>query len=115
MHSRSSAPNFIAAVTKLALLTMLSWVSVAPFGAPVVPEVNWMLTASPGFSDSEIRSRRSCSSRPPRAITSAKLNMPGEVSSPMRMTNFRCGSLAAFSLPGSALASSGASVSIMPR
>src|SRR4051794_20253496 len=73
------------------------------------------VTASPGFSESEIRSRRSCSSRPPRAMTSPKLNMPGELSSPMRMTISSLRSRAALSWPGSALASSGASVSIMPR
>jgi hypothetical protein len=28
---------------------MLKWLSVAPFGRPVVPLVNWMLIASSGW------------------------------------------------------------------
>ena len=115
MQSRSSTVSRIAEVTKLPLLTMLWWVSVAPLGAPVVPDVNWMLMASPGFSPSEMRSRLSCSSRPAMASTSAKLNMPGELSSPMRMTILSAGNFVALSLPGVAVAISGASVSIMPR
>ncbi len=115
MHNRSSTVSLIAEVTKLPLLTMLLWVSVAPLGAPVVPEVNWMLMASPGFSPSEIRSRLSCSSRPAIASTSVKLSMPGECSSPMRMTIFSAGNFFASSSPGVAVAISGASVSIMPR
>jgi hypothetical protein len=38
----------MARAVEMALLTMLRWLSVAPLGAPVVPEVNWMLIASSG-------------------------------------------------------------------
>src|SRR3954471_22109472 len=34
---------------------MLRWVSVAPFGLPVVPDVNWMLIGSSGCSDASRR------------------------------------------------------------
>ncbi len=40
MHRRSVPCRFIAMATKRALLTTLTWVSVAPLGAPVVPLVN---------------------------------------------------------------------------
>ena len=46
MHSESASLKFIAWAMKCALLTMLWCVSVAPFGLPVVPLVNWMLIAS---------------------------------------------------------------------
>ena len=49
---QSASPGFsrIARAQATALLTMLRWVRVAPFGAPVVPEVNWMLIGSRGLS-----------------------------------------------------------------
>src|SRR5262245_59558787 len=37
---------------------MLKWVSVAPFGEPVVPLVNWILIASSGSSAAESPSSR---------------------------------------------------------
>ena len=40
---RSRSVNRIASAMKKPLLRMLWWVSVAPFGKPVVPLVNWML------------------------------------------------------------------------
>ena len=44
--SRSSTPKFIISATKKPLLRILWCVSVAPFGSPVVPLVNWMLIGS---------------------------------------------------------------------
>ena len=46
MHSESASLKFIARAMKCALLSTLWCVSVAPFGLPVVPLVNWMLIAS---------------------------------------------------------------------
>ena len=43
----------IASPMKKPLLRILWWVSVAPFGAPVVPEVNWMLIGSSNCSSGE--------------------------------------------------------------
>ena len=115
MQSRSSAVNCIAAVTKLALLTMLSWVSVAPFGAPVVPEVNWMLTASPGFSVAEIASRRLVLVAAAHRRHVAEVEHAGRCVLAHADDDFELGSLAAASPPGSAEAISGASVAIIPR
>ena len=39
MHSRSCSPSRIATAIARALFTTLVWVSVAPFGRPVVPLV----------------------------------------------------------------------------
>ena len=50
MHSLSCSVSFIASPMKKPLFRMLWWVSVAPFGAPVVPEVNWMLIGSSNCS-----------------------------------------------------------------
>jgi hypothetical protein len=50
MHSLSPAFSRIASATKKPLLRMLWWLSVAPFGKPVVPLVNWMLIASSNCS-----------------------------------------------------------------
>ena len=48
MQSRSSSVKPISSVTKKPLLRMLRWLSVAPLGQPVVPEVYWMLIGSCG-------------------------------------------------------------------
>ena len=48
MQSRSSAVKLISSVVKKPLLRMLRWLSVAPLGRPVVPEVYWMLIGSWG-------------------------------------------------------------------
>jgi hypothetical protein len=53
---------------KRALLTMLWWDSVAPFGEPVVPDVNWMLIGSSNWSDAS----RSASSASPTRAASAR-------------------------------------------
>ena len=50
MHSRSSSVKLISSVVKKPLLRMLRWLSVAPLGKPVVPEVYWMLIGSSGSS-----------------------------------------------------------------
>ena len=72
MHNRSSGPKAIAWATKRALLTMLWWVRVAPFGDPVVPEVNWMLIASCGDRASLMASRLTRLAPRPRSITWSK-------------------------------------------
>ncbi len=46
MQTRSFGVSCSASPTKNALFRMLWCVSVAPLGAPVVPEVNWMLIGS---------------------------------------------------------------------
>ena len=115
MHSRSAAVKRIASVVKRALLTMLRWVSVAPLGAPVVPLVNWMLIGSPGSSVAPISSTIFRAAGPAMPATSPKLTMPGDVASPIRITVRRWGSFSDRSLPGSASASSGASVCNISR
>ena len=88
---------------------MLWWLSVAPLGKPVVPLVNWMLMGSSNCSVSASERSRSRSVAPASAGTSAKLYMPAVVSVPRRTTVSRCGSFSAFSAPGRAPSSSGAS------
>jgi len=43
--------KLIVSVTKKPLLMMLRWLSVAPLGKPVVPDVYWMLIGSSGWSE----------------------------------------------------------------
>lgn len=114
-HRRSVPCRFIAMATKRALLTMLTWVSVAPLGAPVVPLVNWMLIASSGDSAAVMASSVPAGTPCPRAITSSKRIMPGVAPSPIRMTQRSAGSFAARRAPGCAVASSGASVCSISR
>ena len=57
MHSRSPGWKPWPRPTKNPLLRMLRWLSVAPFGNPVVPDVYWMLMASPGASPARRASR----------------------------------------------------------
>jgi len=52
------------------LLTTLRWVKVAPFGAPVVPEVNWMLMASSGSRSGVILASRARWAGPASLVTS---------------------------------------------
>ena len=68
--------KLIVSVTKNPLLRMLRWLSVAPLGKPVVPDVYWMLIGSPG-SSTLIRSRSACSvtSAPP-ATSSSQSGVP---------------------------------------
>ena len=72
MQSASPARSRIARAQLTALLTTLRCVSVAPFGAPVVPEVNWTLIASFGRSPAVTASRRQRWPPPPRPMTSRK-------------------------------------------
>jgi hypothetical protein len=83
-------------------------VRVAPFGAPVVPEVNWMLIGSSNCSFSPEAASALRSSSVAGFATSSKLSMPGVVSAPSRMTISSSGSPLEASLPGSAASISGA-------
>ncbi|MDR8832122.1 hypothetical protein FEQ02_03182 [Burkholderia pseudomultivorans] len=111
MHSASCSLKRIAIAIERALLTTLRCVSVAPFGLPVVPLVNWMLIGSVDASVAPSASSAvaSTASRP-RAITSAKRNMPAGATSPIDTTMRRLGTRAACRSPGVAVASSGARV-----
>ena len=71
MHSRSASLKRIAAATAIALLTMLWCVSVAPFGWPVVPLVNWMLIGSWQPRPAEIASSATRSTSSAGTSTSA--------------------------------------------
>ncbi|MDR8850746.1 hypothetical protein FEP99_03771 [Burkholderia pseudomultivorans] len=62
MHSASCSLKRIAIAMKRALLTTLRCVSVAPFGLPVVPLVNWMLIGSVAASVAPSASSRATSS-----------------------------------------------------
>ena len=66
MHSESSSEKSIAIAMKRPLLTTLWCVSVAPFGLPVVPLVNWMLIGSWAK-----QSANAAGSTRPRSSTSA--------------------------------------------
>ena len=77
MHSRSLAPSAIALAQERALLTILKWVSVAPFGEPVVPEVNWILMASSGSSAADSASSRARCAGPATARNAANRIAPG--------------------------------------
>ena len=79
MHSLSSGASAIALAQKRALLTMLKCDSVAPFGAPVVPLVNWMLIASSGSSAARQR------------VEPAALRRPAEREQPAHTTEQRGG------------------------
>ena len=68
MHSRSSGVKPCSRVTKYPLLRMFRWVSVAPFGKPVVPDVYWMLIGSSGDND-DVRAATSPSLAPPVPAT----------------------------------------------
>src|SRR5882672_3418708 len=58
MQMRSFSVSRIVSPMKKPLLRMLWWVSVAPFGMPVVPLVNWMLIGSSNCSrDASLASR----------------------------------------------------------
>jgi len=78
------------------LFRILWWLSVAPLGKPVVPEVNWMLIASSNCSFGASSAMRAFSALPPAVATSSKFSMPGVFSGPSRMTCLRCGSFFAF-------------------
>ena len=54
MQTPSSAVSRMPSPTKKPLLTMLKCVSVAPFGVPVVPLVNWMLKISSASGGGEL-------------------------------------------------------------
>ena len=88
-----------ASPMKKPLLRMLWWVSVAPLGAPVVPQVNWMLIGSSNCSCGASSATRARSASPPRARTSSKPRKPS-LAPPMRMSVRRLGSRAACSSPG---------------
>ena len=102
-------------VTIRALLTMLWWVSVAPLGEPVVPDVNWMLIGSSGSRVRATASRRNACAGPPSCRTSLNRKIPGPGSSLIATTILRRGSRADASRPGSQRSSSGASPRIMSR
>ena len=91
------------------------WLSVAPFGAPVVPEVNWTLIASSGRARAARAARSARSSGPASGAISAKFSIPGVRSSPVRMIIRRAGRRASRRSRGSAPASSGARAAIMSR
>ena len=78
------------------------------FGAPVVPEVNWMLIGSSNWSVAPKAASALRSSFVAGLATSSKLSMPGVFSAPSRMTISSFGSPADVSLPGLAESISGA-------
>jgi hypothetical protein len=54
MQIRSFSVYPHSSPTKYPLFRMLWWLSVAPLGKPVVPDVYWMLIASSGLSVASI-------------------------------------------------------------
>ena len=93
MHNLSSGDSAIALAQKRALLTMLKCDSVAPFGAPVVPLVNWMLIASSGSSAAlNVSSRPRCAGPPSLHTCRYDRQRGGTGSSSSRITCFSDGS-----------------------
>ena len=71
MHTRESGVMPVASPTKKPLLIRLWCDSVAPLGRPVVPLVNWMLTAERGsIAAATCSSRRRAPSSARREISS---------------------------------------------
>ncbi len=91
---------------KKPLLSTLWWVSVVPFGLPVVPEVNWMLIGSSNCSVSARSARRVRWAGPPSPATASNAIVPG-LTPPIWMTLRRLGTRAACNRPGCDSASSG--------
>ncbi len=118
MHRRSAAVSFMHSPMKKPLFKMLRCVSVAPFGNPVVPLVNWMLIGSVLLSVAATAS--TCgSSAWPLASQSEKRSMPGWFApcpaTSIHTTVRRLGRRLAASMPGMQRPSSGASSRSMPR
>ena len=57
-------------------MTIPAWLSSAPLGKPVVPEVNWICEVSVGWTAARRRSSRSSSSRSPPASHSSQEGAP---------------------------------------
>ena len=90
---------------------MLWWLSVAPFGKPVVPEVNWMLIASSNCRVGPISARRRRRRRSLATVFSPcgkRYAAAVRLSSPMVITSRSPGSRVACRAPGRADESSGA-------
>ena len=77
---------------KYPLLRMFRWLSVAPLGRPVVPDVYWMFTASSACRPAAIEARRD---------SSGSTNSASHSGVPMRTTFCSSGALgrAASSMP----------------
>ena len=88
---------------------MLWCVSVAALGAPVVPEVNWMLIGSSNCSLAPSAASRARSSALASTSNSSKLRTPGIFASSRVITRRRLGSAADASEPAALVLSSGAS------
>ena len=85
------------------MLRILWWVSVTPFGEPVVPLVNWMLMASSNCRISPARRAARDAARRPCRATSSNAMVPGHFGPPIWITWRSCGSFAARRRPGSEL------------
>jgi hypothetical protein len=107
MQSRSPAEKRMTPAAIRALFTMLWCVSVAAFGAPVVPLVNWMLIGSSQSSPVATVSRRSVPDCVAPVASSSKSTKPPSSPAPIRIRQRSCGRRAARKSPGAQCASSG--------
>ena len=89
---------------------MLWCVSVTPLGDPVVPLVNWMLTASSNCRRLAERSEFVAVARAAHARHCLERDGARAAGPPIWITARNCGSRAACNSPGAAVASSGSSV-----
>src|SRR6185312_17090886 len=89
----------MVAPEKNALLRMLRWLNVAPFGEPVVPLVNWMFTASV-FLSSLLSSLSRARERSVAIFGTASKRINPGASVPMQIRAFSDGSLADAKWPG---------------
>ena len=95
-QSRSASLNPVLRPTKYALLTRLRCDSVAPFGSPVVPLVNWILIGSRLLNTGRVAE----SVGSPCVERSSNSNHPGRRSPPIFATILSAGSRFASSAPG---------------
>jgi hypothetical protein len=85
MQTRSASVYPQHSPTKNPLLSRLWWVSVAPFGKPVVPDVYWMLIGSSALS------RVSRSANCPRSAARPASIREVHAGSPRKTTSRRSG------------------------
>ena len=115
MHRRSLVVSRIASPTKKPLFRMLWWLSVAPLGAPVVPDVNWILTGSSNWTPSCTLARCASAAAEGASSRSSKLDIPAVRSAPRRITWRKWGSCGHWSAPGALAAIPGATSPMIAR
>ena len=92
LSSLSSAPQPARSLISRALLMVPRCVSIAPFGAPVVPLVYWICSTSPGATAACRSASWRALTRPASDSTASKLAAPGSLPAPSSAIRLRSGS-----------------------